>query len=474
MVFSSPLFLFLFLPLFLLGYYPLPRRMRIPWILFGSWAFYGLWRLDFLVLLIGVSALNYATGLWLHRSSSETRRKGIIAFAVAANLLILGYFKYANFGIERFNAVLKSLGIPGIQFGMVILPVGISFYIFQAMSYSIDVFRRDAPPAESFVELSAYIALFPQLIAGPIVRYKDLSDQLLEPHVIPGRLARGIRRFLFGFAKKVLLADSLAGLVDGAFALGAPTVMDSWIGLSAYALQLYLDFAAYSDMAIGLGLMLGFRFRENFRQPYHSISITEFWQRWHISLSTWLRDYLYIPLGGNRVSAGRTRVNLLLVMLLGGLWHGAAWTFVLWGLWHGSILLLERLDQQKWGIQRWITSYPAGKLFFHFRTCILVLIGWALFRASDFTSAMRIIGGMFGIHGLALSPGFAWQLAPGEFLVLIAAVLFVAFEPKIAPLFIRKGIKGRLFLGITSGGLFTLAVIKLIADSYSPFLYFQF
>jgi alginate O-acetyltransferase complex protein AlgI len=261
----------------------------------------------------------------------------------------------------RFSTAWES---PVFSLAWFILPVGISFYIFQAMSYSIDVFRRDAPPAESFVELSAYIALFPQLIAGPIVRYKDLSDQLLEPHVIPGRLARGIRRFLFGFAKKVLLADSLAGLVDGAFAFGAPTVMDSWIGLSAYALQLYLDFAAYSDMAIGLGLMLGFRFRENFRQPYHSISITEFWQRWHISLSTWLRDYLYIPLGGNRVSAGRTRVNLLLVMLLGGLWHGAAWTFVLWGLWHGSILLLERLDQQKWGIQRWITSYPAGKLFF--------------------------------------------------------------------------------------------------------------
>jgi alginate O-acetyltransferase complex protein AlgI len=474
MVFSSPLFLFLFLPAFLIGYYPLPRRMRIPWILLGSWLFYGLWRLDFLLLLVGVSAFNYLGGRLLERDSGPATRRHIIIFTVAVNLAILGYFKYANFGIESFNSLAGVLGLGSLRHTAVILPVGISFYIFQAMSYSIDVYRRDAPAAISFTELSAYIALFPQLIAGPIVRYKDLSDQLLEPHVSPGRLARGIRRFLFGFAKKVLIADSLAAMADSAFALASPSFADSWIGLTAYALQLYLDFAAYSDMAIGLGLMLGFRFRENFRQPYHSFSITEFWQRWHISLSTWLRDYLYIPLGGNRKSPLRTRLNLLIVMLLGGLWHGANWTFVIWGGLHGLLLLTERIDFHGGGPGSRMLNNPIGRQIYRLRTLTLVFIGWAVFRSADISGALTIVGGMFALNGWNLSASYAWQIGPADLALLTSALVFVAAEPALPRGLRWPGARGRIVSGLVSAVLFIVAIVKLLADSYSPFLYFQF
>ncbi len=491
----------------MLVYYPIKKTMLIPWILFGSWLFYAFWRIDFLFLLIFVSAINYFAGLLMDRVPDGGREHGsdtgsfdsfchrlravvsskrfIVVTSVVVNLSILGYFKYANFGVESFNSLLERASLPALPWTAVILPVGISFYVFQAMSYSIDVYRGDARSAKNFMELSAYIALFPQLIAGPIVRYKDIADQLTEPHRSPGRLARGLRRFMFGFAKKIILADSLAALVSGSFALAHPHAADAWIGVLAYSLQLYLDFAAYSDMAIGLGLMLGFRFRENFRQPYHSASITEFWQRWHISLSTWLRDYLYIPLGGNRVSPWRTRVNLFVVMLLGGLWHGANWTFLLWGAWHGLLLLAERSDDQQLRLRRRLVSRMPGFWLYRIITLVFVAIGWVFFRSPDAASALGMIWGLFGANGLTLSDAYAWQFGVGERIVFFLALSFVIAEPALVRWFRSMQasrtraawlhrLEGKIITGGAALGFFILAVVKLLADSYSPFLYFQF
>ena len=492
MVFTSPLFLFAFLPLFLLLYYPASSRTKITIILLGSWIFYGFWRIDFLGLLIGVSVLNWFGGYLLTRNRSwdtgqkESQRKQpisdrlLVSVVVVLNLSILGYFKYANFGVQAMNQLLENLGLSPLGASQVILPVGISFYIFQAMSYTIVVYRNDAPAALSFPRLGAYIALFPQLIAGPIVRYKDLAHQLSQPHVSPGRTKRGIRRFIIGFAKKVLIADSLAPMVEGAFQLSHPALGDAWLGVGAYGVQLYLDFAAYSDMAIGLGLMLGFRFRENFRMPYHAKSITEFWQRWHISLSTWLRDYLYIPLGGNRVSPNRTLLNLFLVMTLGGLWHGAAWNFILWGMWHGWMLLTERSSPETFST----TNAPSFKiLVLQLRTLLVVFVGWALFRATTLTGALRMIGGMLGAYGTGgafLSPAYAWQVDAFSLAMLILGIAYISVEGSTGIL----SASGNVPLGkhwsfglahrYLPGLLFVLAIMKLLADNYSPFLYFQF
>jgi len=517
MVFTSPLFLFLFFPLFFLTYYGLRGRWRITWILLGSWIFYGLWRWDFLALLIFVSFFNWLAGLFLQPNSNQEHsvqtgrsensktlhtesptpielvssesnsqvmfltpyKPLLLALVVVLNLGILGYFKYANFGVEAFNSLLTMIGFRSLSLSWVILPVGISFYIFQAMSYSIDVYRGDAPVAKSFISLAAYIALFPQLIAGPIVRYKDLATQLLEPHISWGRINRGLYRFLFGLSKKVLLADTLGLAVDGIFTLPTMVATDSWFGILAYTLQLYLDFSAYSDMAIGLGLMLGFRFRENFRQPYLASSITEFWQRWHISLSTWLRDYLYIPLGGNRKGTGRTKIHLFLVMVLGGFWHGASWNFLLWGAWHGILLLLER-DKPE------IYLEPLGEnkkqdwkaLILRVRMFLAIILGWVLFRAETLEKALFFIGSMFGATGLLGSGGGFFSnpveilVQPFTLVIFVFSILFTLYEPGIL-LFLRLK-KPRWFHWILIGSLTVLSIMKLMADSYSPFLYFQF
>ena len=261
---------------------------------------------------------------------------------VAGNLVTLGIFKYFNFGIDSLNAVLNASGINSIEALRFILPIGISFHIFQCISFLIDIYRKDAVPPKRVIDFLAFMTLFPQLIAGPVLRYKDLADQFIARTHTLDKFSLGAYRFMTGFAKKVLIADTVADLVDKTFSLNDPSTADAWLGALAYAVQLYFDFSGYSDMAIGLGMMMGFRFIENFNHPYISRSITEFWKRWHISLSTWLRDYLYIPLGGNRKGPVRTYINLFVTMLLGGFWHGANWTFILWGAFHGGILAAER------------------------------------------------------------------------------------------------------------------------------------
>ncbi|MFO7780397.1 MAG: MBOAT family protein, partial [Spirochaetia bacterium] len=345
MVFSTTVFLFLFLPVFLAVYYALPFRYRSAWILTASLAFYGWWRLDFLLLMVATTAWSHLLCRAIERNLPlrRARAKRALTAGILLNIGTLAYFKYFNFGIDSLSSLLVMLGGGEITAWQVILPIGISFYVFQATSYLIDVYRGDAEPAKSYLDVAAYITLFPQLVAGPIVRYGHIAPQLAaREHSIP-RFSEGAWRFMIGFAKKVLIADSVASLANAGFGVAAPHAGDAWLGLTAYAVQIFFDFSGYSDMAIGLGLMIGFRFPENFDRPYTSKSITEFWRRWHMSLSRWLRDYLYIPLGGNRRGARRTYANLLTVMVIGGLWHGAAWTFVLWGAWHGLWLAVERL-----------------------------------------------------------------------------------------------------------------------------------
>ncbi len=461
MVFSSNIFLFAFLPLFLVCYYLTPWRAKSALILAFSYAFYAWWRPDFLGLLLGVTAVSYGFALAIGASADEVRRHRLLAAGVTLNLMALGYFKYANFGIESLNAALNMLGFNAIEFTRVLLPIGLSFYIFHAISYLVDIYRREAPPARNFVDFAAFIALFPHLVAGPVLRYHLLAQQFRSrTHSLAG-FSRGCILFMIGFCKKVLIADSVAPLVDAAFSAPLPTLADAWLGAGAYTIQLFFDFSGYTDMAIGLALMIGFVFPENFNDPYVSRSITEFWKRWHMSLSNWLREYLYVSLGGNRKGLLRTYVNLFLTMLLGGLWHGANWTFVLWGAWHGGILILERYWQQRWGkplLPAWLQV---------FKTMLLVVIGWVLFRAANIAGAGRMFEGMLGFNGWALSPPVEWQVTPDRLIVLLLGFGLVYAMP-----WLRRS--GGAHLRYLLLPLFLWAVATLSAQSFTPFLYFQF
>lgn len=472
MVFSSESFLFLFLPLFLACYYGAPAPWRSSVILCGSYVFYAWWRVDFLALLVGTTIFTYAVGhrVAAHRGTPLGRLW--LTIGVAGCLAVLGVFKYLAFFVDSLAAL---LGTDAAGLGMhwrLILPVGISFYVFQSLSYLVDVHRGDAPAAASLTDFAAFIALFPQLIAGPILRYKDLEHQFRHRTHSWDLFCDGVIRFLIGLGKKVLLADTVAPLADAGF--GAPHEAGAalaWAAAIAYMLQLYFDFSGYSDMAIGLGKMMGFRFAENFDAPYASRSLTEFWRRWHISLSTWLRDYLYVPLGGNRKGPRRTYANLMAVMVLGGLWHGANWTFVLWGAWHGAWLAAERATGRS-------PSMPA--------TLLVVLIGWVMFRASDARHGAEMYGAMLGSGGLWGAPG-PWLAVTRESLVATCiAAAVAAIEPWVrargqsasaAPR--KAGFRGgtaageaSLALAVTALG--ALAILKLAEQSFSPFLYFQF
>ncbi len=475
MVFSSNVFLFLFLPAYLLAYYLTPSRYRSWTILIGSYIFYGWWRVDFLLLFAGVTLWNYLAGRMIDRHGSRSReaRRWVIA-GIGVDLAILACFKYAGFGVASLNRLLLSMGLQSLGSLEIILPIGISFYIFQAISYLVDVYRGDTSSTRRFVDFAAFIALFPQLIAGPVLRYKDLAGQFRQRTHSVEKFSEGAARFMQGFVRKVCIADTLAPLADHAFALAQPGTADTWLGTLAYSAQLYFDFSGYSDMAIGLGLMMGFRFVENFNQPYFSHSISEFWQRWHISLSTWLRDYLYIPLGGNRGSLVRTCRNLFLTMLLGGLWHGANWTFVVWGAWHGLWLALERATGTAIREQRRIRPF---RLAF---TNLLILVGWVLFRSGDLGAAGTMLGAMFVPDGRGLS-----LLYREEITGLQVATLFLAWA-----LILASGCWQRIDLARLPClprrtalrhaaatlllPLFWLSILKLSAQSYSPFLYFQF
>ncbi len=473
MVFSSETFLFLFLPGFLALYYLTPWRFKSVTLLAGSYAFYAWWRVDFLLLLMGTTAWTYLLGRRIRHASARHAAKRWMAVGVIGCLGVLGLFKYFNFFVDSFADLFgttpEALGIHW----QILLPIGISFYVFQSVSYLIDTYRGDAPEDVRLIDFAAFIALFPQLIAGPILRYKDLAGQFQHRTHSMDKFTNGLFRFFIGLAKKVLLADAVAPLADLAFNSSDPSLTLAWLGAIAYMVQLYFDFSGYSDMAIGLGQMLGFRFIENFDTPYISRSITEFWKRWHISLSVWLRDYLYIPLGGNRRGARRTYVNLLTVMVLGGLWHGAAWTFVVWGAWHGGWMAMERAT----GLDR---SRTTAALI---RTLVIVLIGWVAFRAPDMGQALTVYGGMLGFNGAQMAPEAALALSGESLAFMVIAIGIVIAEPWLMRLTQTRlmpvdgaplGVTTAVVPTVLVGSVATLTLLKLAEQSFSPFLYFQF
>ena len=486
MVFSSHLFLFYFLPAALLLYYLSPRWLKHLTLTAVSYLFYG-WANPLFVVLMFVSTLiDYLCGLALAgqlRPSAwgapipllppgEPRtglQRWVLAISMISNLSLLGFFKYANFLTFNYTALVESLGLSsmGLESALkVTLPLGISFYTFQSMSYAIGVYRGDARAIRNPIDYWCYVAMFPQLVAGPIVRFQDVADQLRERTHTIEKFARGVAFLGLGLGKKILLANPCGKVADMAFDAGSVGCIDSWVGVVAYAFQIYFDFSAYSDMAIGLGLMLGFMFAKNFDSPYLSQSITEFWRRWHLSLSTWLRDNLYYPLGGNRQGPVRTYINLALVMLLGGLWHGAAWNFVIWGAIHGMMLILERLGG-KYPLYERLPGFAKMAITF-----VIVCFTWVFFRAADVTAAVEYCRSMLGLTtpqaGAGLMGGLIYQ--PYYVISMLLAAIVVWLCPQTWD-FTRK-ITWKKALWITA--VFWLAIAAMTTQEFNPFIYFIF
>ncbi len=466
MVFADRFFLYYFLPVFLALYFLSPRRMKSITLALASYVFYGWWRPDFVILMWISTVVDFTCGQRISKAQESPeggRGKGWLWLSVVLNLGLLAYFKYANFGVDTLNTLLQSAGFETLEWTKVILPVGISFYTFQTMSYTIDVYRGSSKPVKSFRDFACYVAMFPQLVAGPIVRYNTIADQLHSRTHSLDKFYAGVLAFQAGLAKKVLIADVLSGLVDDSFSLGALATFDSWIAAVAYTFQIYFDFSGYSDMAIGLGLMMGFRMPINFDQPYRSVGITDFWRRWHISLSSFLRDYLYIPLGGNKKGTARTYVNLWATMLLGGLWHGAAWNFIFWGAYQGLWLVLERL-----GGKRSLFQLAPSMLRIPL-TFIVVIFGWILFRSNSIGDAWRHWLSMVGIHGQGSVPALV-NIAPAHMLALGAGALVVWAFPTTQRLLRNVRPVWVVVLQV----LFLLSLVHLHYQDHVPFLYFQF
>jgi alginate O-acetyltransferase complex protein AlgI len=472
MIFSSTLFLFIFLPIVFILYYIIPGKLltaRNILLMAASLLFYA-WGEPRVILMMLLSiAVNYGFGLLL----GKKRTRLAIAGAVVFNLSLLGYFKYANFFAENINALFGTGIVSDIA-----LPIGISFFTFQIMSYVIDVYRGSVQPQRKLFNLALYIFFFPQLIAGPIVRYIDIEAQLDKRSHSFELIANGFRRFIIGLAKKVLIANQAALFADYAFGHRSPSIVAAWAGVVSYALQIYFDFSGYSDMAIGLGRMFGFEFLENFNYPYISRTVQEFWRRWHMSLSTWFKDYLYIPLGGNRKGAARTYVNLLIVFLATGFWHGASWSFVVWGVYHGVFLMLER-----GAFGRALKKLPRALCSIY--TLLVVLFGWVVFRAEDLQAAGVYLVRLFDFTTLN-GAAFKSALANTGSFTLAASVVGVVF---CAPLL--GWVKGKLHHGEGEVGaglrtavewgsmvvclcLLLLSIVFLTGSDFNPFLYFRF
>ncbi|MDX2277592.1 MAG: MBOAT family protein [Hyphomonadaceae bacterium] len=474
MVFSSPTFLFAFLPISLAIYFLSGRTaFKNISLLLLSLIFYAWGEPWFVLVMLGLTALNYFAAIAIDDAKGRLR-PGLFVTALSVNLGILGAFKYAAFAVTSLNAVAGlTLQVPEVE-----LPLGISFFTFHCMSYLIDIYRGQFSANRKFSEMALYIALFPQLIAGPIVRYKTIARQLSKRRHTIGRASIGMRIFIIGLAQKILIADEVARIADAVFnANGAQSLADSWLGTLAYTLQIYFDFAGYSNMAIGLGFIFGFALPRNFNLPYTSRSITEFWRRWHMSLSAWFRDYLYIPLGGNRLGPLKTYRNLLIVFLLCGLWHGASWAFVVWGLYHGFFLVLERI-----GLGRLLKAVPLVLSWAW--TLLVVMVGWVFFRADTLSDAMLMLQSMFGMRGeVALSEPLRAMIAPLQMLVLGAGIA-LAMIPRRKWRLVRTDARGAapaIWRGASSLAqatgatlLLVLALLSISGGTYSPFLYFRF
>lgn len=488
MLFSSILFLFFFLPLVIAGYFIIGKEYRNYFLLLASLIFYA-WDETTFVLIMLVSVLfNYLFALAIEKIRDTSIKRGkevIIALAIIFNIGLLGFYKYANFITDNLNIFLQSINMHPIALKTIHLPIGISFFTFQAMSYVIDVYRKEVTAQKNPLNVALYISLFPQLVAGPIVRYHDVTKQIIHRHVDSEKFASGIKRFIEGLGKKVLIANTVGLAADKIFAIPSEhlTISLSWLGIICYTLQIYFDFSGYSDMAIGLGRMFGFEFLENFNYPYISRSVREFWKRWHISLTSWFRDYLYIPLGGNRHGSLRTYTNLIIVFFITGLWHGASWTFIIWGLWHGFFLMIERTKIGKILESLWI---PLQYLY----TMGIVMIGWVLFRADSLSYTISFIKAMFGLgtgYGIEYNTSLYWNYG-----LLVAIIFGIIFSTdiiyKIGQIFNiytsninNKIIKSPINVYLSSYLSIIIHIFILIISSFSlasgthnPFIYFRF
>ena len=461
MVFSSLPFLFFYLPVVLLIYKLSPLKLRNLFLLIASLFFYGWGEPIYIVIMFLSIAVDYTHGMLVERWREDDKKARMaVASSVFFNLLILIFFKYYDFLAGSINAVtglsLPLLGIP--------LPIGISFYTFQTMSYTIDVYRKDAPVQKNIVTFGAFVTLFPQLIAGPIIQYKSVAEQLMSRREDLDKFVSGVKRFCVGAAKKVLLANAIGQLWDLSLASNNLTVVGGWLGLIAYAFQIYFDFSGYSDMAIGLGRMFGFDFIENFNYPYISRSVVEFWKRWHISLTDWFRQYVYFPLGGNRVSKPKWIRNILIVWLLTGIWHGAGWNFLLWGLYYAVFMLAERLF-----IGKWLEKLPSALQ--HVYTMVAVLMGWALFAVEDMGHLVRYVATCFG--GARFLNGETMYLFVSYLPMLL--ILTVAATPFGKKIWERLGERTQLILTpVLVIAALILCTASLVDASYNPFLYFRF
>ncbi|MDE6931322.1 MAG: MBOAT family protein [Oscillospiraceae bacterium] len=461
MIFSSLPFLFFYLVAVLAVYKLSPLKLRNLILLVMSLFFYGWGEPVYILIMLLSIVVDYVHGMLVERWREDDRKaRRAVASSVFFNLAILVFFKYWDFLAGNLNALtglqLPVLGLP--------LPIGISFYTFQTMSYTIDVYRQDAPVQKNPIAFGAYVTLFPQLIAGPIVRYKSVADQLEERREDLDKFVSGIRRFTVGAAKKVLLANAIGQLWDQSLASEGLTAAGAWLGLAAYAFQIYFDFSGYSDMAIGLGRMFGFEFLENFNYPYISRSVVEFWKRWHISLTTWFREYVYFPLGGNRVPKWKWIRNILIVWTLTGIWHGAGWNFLLWGLYYGAWMLAERLF-----LGKWLEKLPGAVR--HIYTMFVVLIGWALFAVEDM--------GRLGAYFSSLFGGGGWFSAVDGYRLRTylptLVILAIGSTPLMGKLWDRLGEKTRAVLQpLLVLGALILCTASLVDAGYNPFLYFRF
>ncbi len=466
MVFSSTIFLCVYLPLVLLGYYICPKKGRNLFLLIVSLVFYAWGEPKYVFLMMFSIVINFVFGLLMdkHRQN-EKRLKLMLVLSVVIDLGLLSVFKYTDFIITNVNAVFNT----GFDLLNIALPIGISFYTFQAMSYTIDVYRNDVRVQRNLIDFGMYITMFPQLIAGPIVRYSDVQDQLAERSVTSADFSEGIMRFVVGLGKKVLLANQMGAVWSGIYALGGDvSALTAWTGAAAYTFQIYFDFSGYSDMAIGLGRMFGFKFPENFRYPYESVSITDFWRRWHITLSTWFKEYLYIPLGGNRRGLARQALNLLIVWALTGFWHGAGWNFVMWGLYYFLILFIEKLF-----LLKALDKLP--KLLRHVYALLLIVIGWVIFASDDVSVLLPYLGSMFGANG-AVGGMDVYTLTTKAVLIVICCIASTQLPKKLFLSCTGAMNEKAAFVlkSVLTLALLALSMVFLIGDSYNPFLYFRF
>lgn len=466
MVFSSTIFLCVYLPLVLLGYYICPKKGRNLFLLIASLVFYAWGEPKYVFLMIFSILVNYIFGRLMDKNRGRQKRmKLLLVLSVVIDLGLLSVFKYTDFIITNVNAIFGS----SFDLLKIALPIGISFYTFQVMSYTIDVYRNDVRVQKNLIDFGMYITMFPQLIAGPIVRYADVQDQLAERSVTTADFSEGVMRFVVGLGKKVLLANQMGAVWSEIYALGGDvSALMAWTGAIAYTFQIYFDFSGYSDMAIGLGRMFGFKFPENFRYPYQSVSITDFWRRWHITLSTWFKEYLYIPLGGNRCGLARQALNLLIVWSLTGFWHGAGWNFVMWGLYYFVILFIEKLF-----LLKALDKLP--KLFRHVYALLLIVIGWVIFASDDVSVLLPYLGSMFGANG-AVGGMDVYTLFTKAVLLIICCVASTEL-PKRLFLSATGAMNEKAAFTIKSVmtiALLALSMILLIGDSYNPFLYFRF